>query len=234
LKNIVGELNVSHSERRTEMLTGTVLIEVSKLSTKDSFMQYMPETTQERLLKGMIFEVIAREVKDFYRPVCDPSLLEDTEHIVYELGKPPAVGKSYDWWERTAKELSPERCSRLGTRLEYIGFLGVLLKDMVLDGWDVKKAWHALCNDSREIGAYLNSSKTTFGPPLTGSMPVSRFYDLANTYKILAEDVDKGGCWVFGGSYKSKSYRNPIAEELYFVSHTNHNPYAIGWIVFEK
>lgn len=234
MKNIAQEINASNSERRTEMMTGTVLIEVSKLSPKDSFMQYMPETTQERLLKGMIFEVITREVKDFYRPVCDPSLLEDGEHIVYELGKLPAVGRSYDWWERTARELAPKRCSRLGTRLEYVGFLGVLLKDMVFDGWDVKKAWNTVCNDSREIGVYLNSGRTVFGPTLTGSMKVSRFYDLANTYKILAEDVDKGGCWVFGGSQQSKSYRNPIAEELYFTSHTRNNPYATGWIVFEK
>lgn len=234
VKDVSKKTNTEKNEKTSRSVRSPVLIEVSKLSLKDPFMQYMPESTQERLVKGMVFEVIARGIKDFYKPVCDPSLTKDGEHIFYEFGNLPAVEKSYDWWEKVAKNFCPERSSRLGTRLEYFGFLGVLLKNMVLDGWDVKDAWEAVCVDSRGIGGYLNTPRTIFGLEPTGSREVCGFYDLANTHKILAEDGDGSGCWVFGGSHRSKSYRNPLAEELYFSYHTKFNPNAVGWIVFEK
>ena len=233
-KDVLRKANTENPKKIPLSVNSPVLVELSKLSPKDSFMQYMPESAQGRLIKGMIYEVMARGVKDFYRPVCDPSLTKDGEHIFYEFGNLPAVGKSYDWWERTAKEFNPKRCSRLGTRLEYFGFLGVLLKKMVLEGWDVKEAWEAVCVDSRGIGRYANNPRSIFELEPTGSREVCGFYDLANTYKILAEDTVGTGCWIFGGSYRCKSYRNPIADEIYFEYHTTSNPNAVGWIVFEK
>ena len=172
-----------------------MLVEASKLSMEDEFMKYKPQTNQEKAFKKLISEAIKSGLKDFYRPVLDPSFNDDMIGICYEFGKKPAVGKSYNWWVNTAKEFMQN--SRLGTRYEYVAFLGLLIKKLVESGWSISKSWRAVCTDSKELGHYWNADNAKHAFEDTGSREVCGFYDLANTFKILAEDKETGGlaCW---------------------------------------
>lgn len=98
-----------------------VLVDAENLSMKDKFMQHEPKNDKERETKELIKEAIKKGVKNFYKPRGDVSFTDDGNGICYAPGKMPAVGKSYDWNEKAAKEFCPERNSRLGSKLEYGG-----------------------------------------------------------------------------------------------------------------
>ena len=206
-------------------------VEAESLSLDDEFMKYKPKTEQEEETKALIKEAIEKGVKNFYRPIMDPSFTKTGENICYEKGRGPAVGKNYNWWKKVAEEYCPERNSRLGTRLEYGAFLGVLIKNLVADGTSISWAWNAVCNDSKELGHYWNSenAKHKFEP--TGSRQICDYYDLANTYKLLAEDNESGGFWLAGGNYYDVSFNGPLAD-LYHRTYCNfYYNYSVGWLV---
>ena len=149
-------------------------------------------------------------------------------------GQMPAIGKSYNWWNKTAKAFCPERESRLGTKNEYVAFLGVLIKRLVANSWTVGQAWYAVCNDSKELGHYCNSEDAKHTFEATGSREVCGFCDLANTFKILAEDEKTGGFWFAGGSYCFDSLGYPLAG-LDLDDFQNIGCYdSVGWLVLEK
>ena len=62
------------------------LVEASQLSVSDEFMQYEPQTDPEIKFKELISEAIKSGLKDFYRPVLDPSFNDDMTGICYEFG----------------------------------------------------------------------------------------------------------------------------------------------------
>lgn len=68
-------------------------------------------------------------------------------------GQKPAVGKSYNSWIEIVK--NSKWC--IGTKSQYIAFLGVLIKRIVDKGWTVDEAWKAVCSDSKKLGHYINS-----------------------------------------------------------------------------
>ena len=206
-----------------------LLVEASTLSLDDKFMKYKPQTKQEKAFKKLISKAIKSELKDFYRPVCDPSFNDDMTGICYEFGKKPAVGKSYNWWANTAKEFMQN--SRLGTRYEYVAFLGLLIKKLVESGWSISTSWRAVCTDSIELGNYLNSDYEKFSLEDTGSREVYGFYDLANTLKILAEDKKAGSFWVAGGCYGCNSYYSPLARLRHDDRRNIYFNYCVGWLV---
>ena len=81
------------------------LVEASKLSLNDKFMQYKPVGgTNECIFKEMLTEAIKSGLNDFWRPKMDPSF-DETGHICYVAGKRPAVGKSKEWWQKEAEWL---------------------------------------------------------------------------------------------------------------------------------
>ena len=59
-----------------------VLIEAESLSMKDKFMRYRPRTRMEVHTKSLIINAIEANVKNFYRPIMDPSL--DNNRIVLD------------------------------------------------------------------------------------------------------------------------------------------------------
>jgi len=204
-----------------------VLVPASSLSLTDDFMCYEPYKRREKYFKKRLVEVIKVGVKDFYRPKFDPSFNENGM-ICYRPGSSPAVGKTFRWWEKTAKEFCPERKSRLGTESEYTAFLGVLLKKLVADGWKVNEAWDAVCNDARMLGHYWNSEgarRNDFEP--TGSREVCGYFDLGNTYKILDR------FWMVGGCYYK--YGNSFIDFVWCsINYHKDDDYSVGWIVLEK
>lgn len=226
-----------------------VRIDASKLSLGDKFMEHKPKTEKEREFKYRLSEIIKAGIKDFYKPIYAPSLSEDGQKICYAVGKMPAVGKSYSWWERTAREFYPARKSHLGNSWEYIAFLGVIIKKLVADGVKVATAWDWVCNDSKKLGNYRNSYKAKGKLESTGSREVLGFYDLGNTYKILSFrdnsiycDDSKfnpnkiSGFWINGGSYEDCSGYLPLASRRPFLLAINGFNYlnGVGWIVLEE
>jgi len=209
-----------------------ILIEAEGLSLNDQFMLYEPDTEKEKCTKDLIAEAIKAGVKNFYRPKCDPSFTDDG--ICFVAGKAPAVGKSYNWWFDTAKKYDPSRNSRLGTRLQYGAFLGVLIKKLVEEGMTVAWAWNAVCNNSKELGHYYNSEdakQQTF--ELTGSRCICGFYDLVNTFKLLAEvDEEVGGFWIAGGYFGNYSYTCPLADLEHDTDCYSDDNLSVGWLVF--
>ena len=206
-----------------------ILIEAESLSLNDEFMQYQPSTKNEEDIKQLIIEAINSSVKNFYRPIMDPSFNDNG--IDYVAGKKPAVGKSYNWWEDTAKKYNFYRNSRLGTRLEYGAFLGVLIKKLVEEGKSVAWVWNAVCNDSKELGHYWDSENAKHEFESTGSRGTCGFYDLANTSKILAEDEDDGGFWLAGGGCCNISDINPLADLFHDTNRYGGISGSVGWLV---
>jgi len=207
------------------------LVEASKLSLTDDFMQHIPETEEEAEFKKLLVSAIEKGIPDFYRPRLDPSFNKDGE-ICFEVGLKPAVEKSYDFWEDKAKSFWPEHNSRLGTKDEYVAFLGVLIKKLVASGWSVEEAWEAVCNNSFRLGCYLNTNTLDRVIEPTGSREIAGFFDLANTYKILARENEIGHTG--SGCYLDYSYSAPVASFLDTEYIDIIGELDVGWIVFEK
>lgn len=208
-----------------------VLIEASKLSLDDYFMQYTPMTLNEKKLKAMLNEVIDKGVNDFWRPKYDPSFDEVRSGIRYLPGAKPAVGASYVWWEETAKAIMPEYNSRLGTKDEYVTFLGFLIKHLVEEGMYLGNVWGAVCNDSVSLANYFNFHNNKLEH--TGTTKVLEFCDLGNTVKILAEDKDADGFYIASGSLYSTGYAHPLADIRLKTDREFCWGAGVGWVVFD-
>ncbi|MBP3285134.1 MAG: hypothetical protein J6M02_06500 [Clostridia bacterium] len=205
-----------------------VCIKASELSLADAFMQHRPKSENERILKGRLKDVILERIDDFWRPRMDPTL-DEAENICFKAGEKPAVGRSYNWWRENAKKYCTKRKSRLGTKSQYVAFLGVLIKTLVDEGWTVDEAWNAVCNDSKKLGHYWNSENTKYDFEPTGSRAIAGFYDLANTYKILADD-DVGRFWLAGGCYHG-SGNSPLAGLGHLYQCFDCLSNSVGWLV---
>ena len=175
-------------------------------------------------------EAIGKSVKGFEVFVNDPSM--DNGKLQFVPGfKPPAVGYSYNECE----ELAKENGLRLGTKDEYILFLGWLITGLINEGWSERDAWFAVCTNSKELGHYWDSAdakkdaKNHFEP--TGSRRIVGKCDLANTRKFLAKDEKAGGFWLAGGIYFNYGYDNPLANLYLFDGYDNPNNFGVGWFV---
>lgn len=218
-----------------------VLVEASKLSLDDDFMKFKPMRRKTKKFKKELESVIKKGVNDFYRPRMDPAFLGGGKNlgfdakISFEVGREPATEMMYSWWDKVAREFNPEHGSRLGTRSEYIAFLGVLIKILVEIGLPKTTAWNLVCNNSKKLGHYWNSKNAKHCFELTGSRCICGFFDLANTYKLLAEDVDEGGFWLASGCYSSDSHNTPLSHLLHYSSRPDsfRVPRSVGWIICE-
>ncbi len=153
------------------------------------------------------------------------------KHVSFKSGYMPAIGKSYYWWVKFANQFMPQYNSRLGTSLEYGAFLGVLMKEFVESGKSVAWAWNAVCNDSKELGNYMNTGNVKRGFEPTGSRCVCGCHDLANTYKILGDSPKNNKFLVASGCYLEDSKDAPIARISSLPNPNIGNYYSTGWIV---
>lgn len=214
-------------------------VEASHLSVDDEFMNYEPRTENEIRVKKELVNLISKDMKDFYCTKIDPSFTLEGE-IAFRPGLVPAVGKSCGWWLENAKQLWPQRNSRLGTRDEYIAFLGTLIKTLVANNWRIDKAWNVICNDSSEFGNYRRVRKHLIPkrarPPMiepTGSVVFSGLGDFANVSKILAPSDENDSFWLASGTYNDFGTDAPIASVKTADSDGN-MLYSVGWVVFDK
>ena len=221
------ETEVAHKNVNSDQF---ILVPASTLSITDDFMKHRPKSDQEKAFKELLTKVIKSGISDFYRPRLDPSF--DSEgKICYQAGLKPAVGKSYNWWEENAKAFCPDRKSRLGTKSEYVAFLGVLIKKLVESGWSVDDAWNAVCNDSKKLGHYWDSEGALHSFEPTGSREICGYFDLANAIKILAEDKDAGGFWLAGGGCNCYGFDFPLADLYHDFSRNFGLNDGVGWLV---
>ena len=209
------------------------LVPASQLSLNDNFMNHIPKTKREKKFMEKVKKVIRAGMHDFWCPVCDPSL-DNKGRICYEPGNRPAVGKSYNWWAKTAKEFKPEQGSRLGTETERIAFLAVLIKELVNSGKSVEWAWNAVCNDSKELGHYWNSENAKHDFETTGSREICGWCDLGNVYKIVAEDKETCGFWLAGCYFSNGSLDYPLADLYHYVSRFNDDVGGCCWLVLTE
>lgn len=178
------------------------------------WLQYEPKTDRQCQTKELFLAARAKgRLHAFTCMAIDPSLDPVTGELVYQPGLPPAVGKSYKEWESMFENYAPDRNSRVLSktegvckRLELIGRLVEWKK------WSIEKAWNTVCDHSRKIGHFKDSDNAKNDFELTGSREICGFYDLGNTFKMLAEDPwEKSGKFlVTSGSYNRDSRDYPI------------------------
>ena len=231
--NIPTEIEIQVSKQQKINLDNWIFIEASKLNLDEEFMQYEPKTANEKTLKRFLSEGIQNGLKDFYCAKYNPSLNEEGTGICYEPGKFPAVGFSYEDWEKLAKEFYPERNSRLGNKYEYSAFMAEIIKLLIADNWTVEEAWNEVCNDSIKLGHYYNCEDAKNDFEETGSREVCGFCDLANTYKILAKDANKYGEWIASGCYWFHSFNCPVGKIYYFAISVKKFEDGSGFIIFD-
>ena len=208
------------------------LVQASMMSIKDNVFQYEPKTKKQKRFKDDLIEAIETGVKDFYRPIMDPSIKDGK--IIFKSGMPPAVRHSYDWWKDAAKNAETDMYSRLGTKNEYVIFLGCLMKELEFIGIEIDEIWSMICDDSTKLGHYINSEGAKDELEKTGSRKVCKMlYDLANTFKIIQENpIEKtNGFYIASGSYQNSGEVYPLADITHVYDKKAKFDQGVGWIV---
>ena len=94
------------------------IVDIEGLSLEESFMQYEPQTSNEKRVKASIIKAKEIGMKNFRIPAMDPALDDDGETIIYCAGRKPAVGKPPQWWYKNAPKFMPSKNSRLKDALQ--------------------------------------------------------------------------------------------------------------------
>ena len=226
-----GEVFFVHKDEAGNLvLTMKSLFETIKIPGSDSpiyseLLKHHPTTFKDKRFIDNLKEAISKPIKDFEVFANDPSM--DNGKLQFVPGFKPAVGCSYNEWE----EIAEVNGLRLGTKDEYILFLGWLITGLINEGWSERDAWFAVCTNSKELGHYWDSAdaKNDFEP--TGSRRIVGKCDLANTRKILAKDEKAGGFWLAGGVCNLSGSYGPLANLNlgdYYDYHAND---SVGWFV---
>lgn len=205
------------------------LVEASKLSVEDNFMQHIPVGMAEARFKKELERTINSGLSDFWHPIMDPS--EKDGNIYFQEGERPALNHTYEWWDKKAEEFMPEYGFRLGTKTEYIAFLGCLIKQLVNSGYSVNKAWHEVCNDSENLGNYYHPRSEIMH---TGSNTVCGWSDLANISKIVKnnqKEMDMSMFFRVSGNYFEVSHLNPLAKIERHYNFEKFSYFMVGWLV---
>lgn len=188
------------------------IVDIEGLSLEESFMQYEPQTSNEKRVKASIIKAKEIGMKNFRIPAMDPALDDDGETIIYCAGRKPAVGKSPQWWYKNAPKFMPSKNSRLKDDLQADVVLGVMrIKCLVEEGYQVVEAWKAVCVNSKDLGHYWNSKNAKHEFETTGSRQIGKCFDLGNTCKIVKKR-EASGFVLFGGSYNLCSSGYPLAD----------------------
>ena len=206
------------------------IVRASTLSLEDHFLDYNPKSERQREFKERLIEIIEYGLSDFRAQRMDATLGEN-DKICYKAGKRPAIAKTVYWWEKNARDFMPEKKSRLGTTNERIAFLGLLIKYLIEEkGYLEGYAWYVVCDESTDLGHYLDSrnAKHEFEP--TGSRQIGEWYDLANTYKLTSDGFDEFS--LTGGHSQITGKTSPLgdAHTIYLNRYIN---YGVGWIVLD-
>ena len=208
------------------------MVRASKLRLEDRFMEYTPRTLEQKKFKRVLTKAIKSGLLDFRKPIMDPCFEQDG-YIGFKKDAKPAVECSAFWWDDRARKFMPDKNSRIGTKKEYVAFLGTLIKYLIeKEGYDVGEAWKMVCDDSHKLGHYINSQDAKGDYENTGSRKVGKFYDLANTCKIIRDD--RIGIFLrAGGNYKMLSIASPLSRIVPIDKPYDYRITHVGWIVLD-
>ena len=185
-------------------------VNVEALSLDDSFLRYVPQTNEGKFLKKNIKYAIITGMRNFRVPALAPSE-DENGNIFFKIGEKPAYGHSAVYWDEKVQQMFPGFSTRMGMVREYCAFLGVVIKELIEEGYPVETVWEAVSNNSIKLGNYRNSFEGKQEEPMpTGSVKVGKWYDLANLYKYLKKDNGKGFMRA-SGSFSNYSYNLPLA-----------------------
>lgn len=205
------------------------IVRASTLSKEEIFLKHEPKSERQRKLKNLILKGIEVGLKDFRAPALDPSF--KGEIIVYKAGEEPALYETPNFWDEELKKIIPEKNSRMGTLLQRAAFLGLLIKYLIeKEGYEVAEAWEAVCDDSKKLGHYCDSSNAKHAFEATGSRKVWEFYDLANAPKIVKDDSSKSGFTRIGGTCMCRGDFMPLADYIQ-LSDADQKFLFVGWMV---
>lgn len=206
------------------------IVRASTLSLSDEFLEHEPENDEQREFKLRLIQTIKSGMSDFRAQRIDATI-DEFDKICYQKGKKPAVGKSPIWWEKNAKEVLPEKESRLGTINERTAFLALLIKYLTTEqGYTISDAWKIVCNQSKDLGHYKDTKNAKNKFETTGSRGIGEWYDLANTCKIIIDDT-KFRFFSNGGFYYDNGDEYPLASFNSIVSPCFDLFDSVGWIV---
>lgn len=208
------------------------VVKASELSINDAFMQHIPETEKQRKFKESLTNSIKAGLRDFRKPIIDPSFRKDGK-IIFKKGEPVANYKSAQWWAEALKNVMPSKNSRMGTKTEYEAFAGCLIKELIEElKYTTREAWRVICDDSTNLGNYLNSpGANKYQLESTGSRQVGKWYDLANVCKTVYNDNMSGFCAAgshckYRGTTKTISEVNPSSDRY-------GSCWGTGWMVLD-
>ena len=204
----------------------TITVEGSDSQIYFDMLKYTPTSENEEKFLKFLKKAVYAGVKKFKVPVYDPSI-DENGSLQFVARCRPAVGYCYN----ELKELAIKKGVQLGTKNQYVLFLATIIHRLVEGGWSKADAFYAVCTDSTEIGHYWNSKYADHNFKLTGAGKCVGKSDLANTYKILANDGKNGGFWYAGGCYSDKGYSDPLAQILPGEKYYIHFEKGVGWFV---
>lgn len=197
------------------------IVEVSRFSLEQKFMKHKPVSYNEEWVMKNLTSALKSGLKNFRRPVMAPSL--KGEQIVYEEGLESAVGKSAWWWKENARLFLPEKNSRVGNELNFAATLGQCINQLVEEKeYDVRTAWHEICNDSRKVYELFES-------------PVSAWNwnneKMQKATKIIMSSENEY-CFMFAGYDPSKFHidTHPLGH-VTNVETTFDHMFSVGWII---
>lgn len=208
------------------------IVRASKLTLEDRFMSHIPRTMEQKRFKKRLTKAIKSGLSDFRIPAMDPCL-ENDDNIGFKKGSRPAIGCSAFWWDERARKFMPHKNSKIGTKKQYVAFLGTLIKYLIeREGYEIDEVWKMICDDSHHLGHYCNSQDAKRDFENTGSRKIWKFYDLANTCKIVKDD--KLGIFLrVGGDYNMLSIFAPLAKIIPIDKPYDHNVKYVAWIVMD-
>lgn len=200
----------------------------------DKIFAYVTECDECKKFIEAIKEIQEAYLKPFWKPIYDPSLSRNGKKVIFEAGKTPAFGGSYNLWKERVEEMPAveNRNWKIGTEYQYYAFLVYLINQLVETGWEIDRAVQAVVIDSKELGHYRNSENTSHIIEETGNRGICGVYDLANTSKILACSNQQEYFWIIKASYECSSRTHPLADltaelNTKWVRDTK----SVGWIV---
>lgn len=197
---------------RQTIVNGVEVIKVegSNSDIYANLFKHTPENNREERFLNNLKNATEANVTSFYVPVYGPSL-DTNGQLLFIPGRYPAVNRNSD----ENKKLGEKRGFYLGTIEQWDLFLGTMIdRLMKIEGWSIEQAFHAICDDSTELGNYDNSPNARCRIENTGLRMVAGVADLANTKKMVfgsSSNAKDDSIYLVGGSYSDRGYFYPLA-----------------------
>ena len=125
-----------------QMTNVRALIEGSDSKIYRDLIKHPPNNERESEFIFNITGAINGNLKKFNVPVFEP------------------VGEQVGYSYKESEIIANENSLRIGTKKEYLLFLGTIIHRLILEGLPEVQAWYAVCTDSQELLNYSNLLKT--------------------------------------------------------------------------